>query len=104
MWKEEREEKMFTDTFRNNTDAYCQLHLTLLYFAHIFIVIRLSPILISYWASYNKPRGEHAESGFLRSPQLRANPALGINCILVRFASRLLASRYTELRETENTD
>lgn len=76
----------------------------LLYLAHILIVMRLSTILINYWASYNKPLEEHTESGCLRSPQLRVNPALCSNCTLVRFVSRLIASLYTKLNEMENTD
>jgi len=66
--------------------------------------MRLSPILISYWASYNKPLGERAESGFLRGPQLRPNPALCISCTLVRSVSSLIASHFTERKEMENTD
>lgn len=69
---------------------------TLLCLAHIFIVMRLSSILISYWASYNKPLQKHAENGFLRSPQLGANPSLHINCTLVRFVTRLTAFYYTK--------
>lgn len=98
-----KEKKKCSQIHSGTTLMYIVIY-KLAYLVHIFTDMRLSHILMSSLSSYNKSLEEHVKSRVLRSPQLRANPALCINFTLVSFISKLTASQYTKLKETENTD